>query len=281
MDPHFALPPEIPPGVKFPVLPIVTPDAPAPARSGRDKYGGLLYLGAIGLVVVCGLVAWFGWNAWSLRNVWINIYVLHDQQRSEADRVQAAFALGRDPRLNQRQRWDICLRKPLPVLARYLLAESLNAEAATADPRGYALTVARSPDWPVWLRLLLTRPLAYAAAQGDPIAVEPVRELRDRAEDPAIRLWADFALAAAAPGDPAATAALNRVATSDEPSRPLAQLLLEALNARGNERRNQLDAATLWLRAHHPATAEAWAGWRVEGDRLVPPRPGQAAPELH
>jgi hypothetical protein len=278
MDPQFPRPPEPPPEVKFPVLPIVTPDGAAPRRSGRDKYGGLFYLGAIGLVVVCGLVGWFAWSAWSLRNVWGNIYVLHDQTRPATERVQAAYALSRDPRLNARQRWDICLRRPLPPLARYLLAESLDAEAATADPRGYALTVARSPDWPVWLRLLLTRPLSYAAARGDAVAVEPVRELRDRAEDPATRLWADFALAATSPADPGAAADLGRVAMSDEPDRPLAGMLLEALHARGDERRNRLDAATVWLRTHHPAAVEVWAGWRVEGRRLEPPLPGRSAP---
>ena len=34
------------------------------------------------------------------------------------------------------------------------------------DPRAYALTVALSQDWPDWLRLVLSRRLAYGATRG-------------------------------------------------------------------------------------------------------------------
>jgi hypothetical protein len=273
MEPHIRMPMDQGPGVNFPTLPIVTPDAPR--RSTREKYGGLFALGVIGLLVLLGLVGWFAWGAWSLRDVWANIYVLHDRRRSEADQVRAAYALSRDPRVNQRQYWDICLRRPLPALARYVLAEALTAEAASADPRGYALTVARSPDWPAWLRLLLTRPLAYAAAQGVPIPAAPLRELRERADDPAIVLWADFALAASTPTDRAAEAALAEASGRDGPDGALARMLLDALRAGGAERTRRLDEATRWLRTNHPEATRIWAGWRVEGDRLVP-APGPA-----
>jgi hypothetical protein len=275
MEPHFGTPPGQPPGFNFPSLPIVTPGPPR--RSEREKYGGLFTLGAIGLVVVVALVGWFAWGAWSLRAVWSNVYALHDDHRPEAERVQAAYALSRDPRVNQRQYWDISLRKPLPELARYVVAEALTAEAATADPRGYALTVARSPGWPNWLRLLLTRPLAYAAAGGAAVPAGPLRELRDRGYDPAIGLWADFALAASTPADPAAATALAAAAQDDGPDQVLARTLLDALRAGGAERTRRLDEATLWLRTHHPDASRVWAGWRVEGDRLVP----GPAPKLH
>jgi hypothetical protein len=272
MEPHFQSPPESPPGINFPPLPIVTPDLepepPARPRSRHERYGSLLYLGLAGLVIVVSLVGWFAWEAWSLRDVWTSVYVLHDRQRSEPERVQAAFALSRDPRVNARQRWDICLRRQSPDLARYIVAESLGADAATADPRGYALTVARSPDWPVWLRLLLTRPMAYAAAGGAAIPAAPLRELRDRADDPAIGLWADFALAASTPADPAATDRLTAVARGDGPNRVLAETLVAALRAAGTDRTRHLDEATAWLRTNHPEAARIWSGWKVEGSRL-------------
>jgi hypothetical protein len=257
-------------------LPIVTPaereQDQARRRSGRDKYGGLFYLGVAGLAVVLTLVGWFAWSAWSLRAVWRNVYVLHDQHRSEAERVAAAYALARDPRVNQRQYWDTCLRRPLPALARYVLAEALTAEAVKADPRGYALAVARSTDWPVWLRLLLARPLAYAATQGVPIPAAPLRELRDRQYDPAITLWADFALAAAKPPDGDAAATLARAASGTAPDSAFATMLQEALRAEGTERIRRLDEASRWLRTHHPEAAKVWSGWRLEGDHLRPVR---------
>jgi hypothetical protein len=265
-----------PPAIDFPVLPIVTPaereQDQTRRRSGREKYGGLFYLGVAGLAIVATLVGWFAWNAWSLRAVWKNVYVLHDQSRPEAERVAAAYALARDPRMNQRQYWDTSLRKPLPALARYVLAEALTAEAVTADPRGYALAVARSTDWPVWLRLLLARPLAYAAAQGVPIPAEPLRVLRDAQYDPAITLWAEFALAAAKPADGDAAAALARAAAGDAPENHFASQLQEALRAHGTERLRRLGEATVWLRTHHPEAAKVWSGWRVDGEHLVPVR---------
>jgi hypothetical protein len=261
--------------LNFPVLPIVTPADQAADQTGRrsasDKYGGLFFLGLAGLAIVIALVGWFAWSAWSLRSVWNNVYVLHDQSRSEDERVQAAYALSRDPRVNQRQYWDTCLRRPLPSLARYLLAEALTAEAVQADPRGYALAVARSADWPVWLRLLLARPLAYAAVDGVPIPAEPLRELREKNYDPAINLWADFALAATRPPDRDAAAALARAAEDDAaaPERTFARLLQQALDSDGTLRARRLDEATRWLRTNHPDAAKVWSGWRLDGERLV------------
>src|SRR5262249_795696 len=141
MDPHFPLPPSGTPSVRFPSLPIVTPDPPS-RLSGREKYGGLFYLGVIGLFVLLLLVGWFIWGAWSRRDVGGTVYFLPDRNRSDEERIRAAYALSRDPQVNPRQYWDICLRKPLPELARYLVAEVLPAETALADPRGYTLTVA-------------------------------------------------------------------------------------------------------------------------------------------
>ena len=84
----------------------------------------------------------------------------------EEMRVQAAFALSRDPRVEQNQLWDLCLNRKLPELARYTLAEAIGPELVAQDPQRYASAVTLSPDWPSWLRLVLVRPLAYAATRG-------------------------------------------------------------------------------------------------------------------
>jgi hypothetical protein len=266
MQPHFQPPSNDPLRPIFPSLPIVTPEEVR--RSTREKYGGLFYLGIIGLATVIGLVAWFAHGAWSLRDVWSNVYVLHDSRRPDEARIEAAYALSRDPRVTERQLWDIALLKTLPPLARYVIAEALTADAVT-DARAYGLSVAKSEGWPDWLRLLLVRPLAYAAAQGRAVPRDSLEELR-RNRDPAIALWATFALAASDDPNGAAAAALERSATTASEDRSLARLLSAALQASGKPRLDRLDEATLWLRSHHPEAARIWKGWRVEGTRLVP-----------
>lgn len=261
--------------IVFPTLPILRGDEVR--KSDREKYGALFYLGTVGLAVIVTLVVWFAWEAWTLRDVWMNVYTLHDSRKGEVDRVQAAYSLAHDPRVNQRQRFDNALSKPLPPLARYILAESLTAEAASADPRAYGLAVARSEGWPVWLRMLLTRPMAYAAARGllvDPKALELLADNPDRAT----ALWANYALAAGPESDFNAIhrSAAHKIFTAsqfDGPDREFALLLLAALNARKiDDRLKSLDSATLWLRTHHPEAARLWDGWKVVGNRIVPAR---------
>jgi hypothetical protein len=269
MPPHDSspIPGHDPDRPRFPTLPIVTPDPPR--RTVSEKYGSLFYVGIGGLLVVIALVAWFAWGTWSLRAVWSNVYVLHDAGRSESDRVAAAYTLSRDSRVNQRQLWDISLRRPLPPLARYVVAEALTAEAAVADPRAYGVGVARSEGWPAWLRLLLTRPMAYAAALDLPVDRDSLAELA-RNPDPATTLWATFALAVGPSGDPESATALRKAATTDTPDRELAALLVKALESpREPERIEALDAATLWLRTHHPEAAKLWNGWLVRDGLLV------------
>src|SRR3954465_2449948 len=100
MEPHIRPPRDDGSIPAFPTLPIVTPDLPR--RSTREKYGGALYLGLAGLAAILALVGWFVHGAWSLREVWSNVYVLHDGRRPDAERIRAADALSRDPRVNQR-----------------------------------------------------------------------------------------------------------------------------------------------------------------------------------
>jgi hypothetical protein len=272
MEPHLR---RDPPEFAFPPLLIVTPDSPR--RTEREKYGGLFYLGLLGLITILALVGWFAYGVWSMRHVWRAIYVLHDEHHSEAERIEVAYTLGRDPRLNQRQLWEMSLRKPLPSLARYALAEALTAEATSADPRGYALTVARSPGWPDWLRVLLLRPMAYAAARGVAFPRAPLDELR-RHPDPVVGLWAAFVLAEVdcQAADPRRD--LERVCAEEGPNHELACLLLDALRVEVSSARIRLlDQATLWLRTHHAPSARLWEGWAVEGPRLVP-RPAPKLP---
>jgi hypothetical protein len=251
---------------KFPTLPIVTPDAPR--RTPRDKYGALFYLGITGLVVLCALVGWFGYRIWSLRHVWSNIYVLHDAEKPEEARLQAAYALSRDPRVEQGQLWEMSLRRGLPDLARYVLGEGIGADLVAEDPWDYASAVALSRDWPGWLRLVLVRPLAYATTKGHDVSREMLGELC-RQDDPVIRLWALYALAVESRPDPQTVVEIERVAQTEGPNRELAQLLLSAVRADEAGRLAILDQATVWLRSHHREASRLWQGWTVRDQTLV------------
>lgn len=267
MPPYDFPEPEPTPFSGFPSLPILTPD-PA-RRSERERYGALFYLGITGLFVLIALVVWFSFGVWTLRSVWMNVYVLHDQGRPESERVQAAFTLSQDNRVNQRQLWDNAMSKPLPPLARYLLAEALTAEAASADPSAYGKAVAQSEGWPVWLRLILTRPMAYAAAVGRPINRDALTRLSHNS-DQATALWACYALSAKPPADPPSEAALRQAALTDNPDKPLAAYLIKALDATNREKRLEaLDDATLWLRDHHAEVAKLWQGWKIADGRIA------------
>jgi len=249
----------------FPKLPII--DAPAPARSQREKYGGLFYLGIAGLAIVVILVAWFAHGVWRLRDVWADVYVLHDPARAEAARIQAAFRLSRDRRLNDTQLMETCLRRDLPDLARYLVAEAVSTEAVAVDPRGYALTVARSSDWPDWLRLVLARRLVYGAVRGYALPREPLDELAHHA-DPMIGLWAACALALPPGSETRRRGELEQAAQLPGAEGRLASMLLAVLAAPPGDRERRLDEATIWLRHHHGQAAQIWRGWDVRDGRL-------------
>jgi hypothetical protein len=247
-------------------LPIITPDPPR--KSTAEKYGGLYYLGIAGLVVVLGLVGWFGYSFWTLRGYFGEVFILHDPARSEVDRVNAALLLSRSSHANQREFWDDALNKNLPPLARYLMAESLTSEATDADPHAYALAVAKSEGWPDWLRLLLVRPMALASDLGRTFPADSLEELRRHA-DPAIRLWTAYVQAAGPKGQESARSYLHEQANAAGPYRGLASLLSEALQAELPRRVGLLDQATRWLREHHPGAAQVWTGWELREDRLV------------
>jgi hypothetical protein len=260
------LPIVTPPGNTFPELPILTPDPPR--TSLREKYGNLYYLAIAGLAVTLSVLGRFAYGLWATRDVWTAVYVLHEPTRPDLERIQAAWVLARSPSANDRQRVDIALRKEVPPLARYLVAEGLTSEAIRADPKGYALMVAKSEGWPDWLRLLMARPMAYGAGEGYRIAWEPLDLLREN-PDPAIALWATYTRAVMAPGDPSAARALAEAASKEGTFRPLATLLDGAARAEGAARVRKLDEATAWLRTHHPEAKTLWGGWEERGGKLV------------
>lgn len=254
-------------------LPIVTPDPPSspssPKRGAVEKYGGLYYFGIAGLAVVVALVTWFGAEAWSLRAVFRGIYVLHDETRPEAERIDAAYGLSLDGSVTQRQYWDIAFRKRLPPLARYLMAEALTSEAVATDPRGYALAVSKSEGWPDWFRLLIARPLAYAADDRIALPREPIISLT-QSRDPWLRAWSLYTLAAMAGGDAnAAEAALERLPDAFPEVDELVALLIAARASGGPPRLAKLSAATRLMRRGHPEAAALWRGWEARDGHLI------------
>ena len=250
---------------QFPQLPIVT-IAP-PRKTQAEKYGGLFYLGIGGLVCLLLLVGMFGYGLWTTRTVWSDIYLLNDTKRSEADRVNAAFRLSRHEQVNQRQRWDLALNDQLPDLARYILAESLTSDLVDDNPRAYGMAVARSEGWPVWLRILLARPLLDAAAEGTALDREPL-EILSRHDDPVIKLFADFALSTLAhvQSPEEAGRMIDVSAAKAVAEGKLAKLLDEAAKARQPRSAELLDEATALLRTEYSLTSQIWSGWQTDPD---------------
>ncbi len=247
----------------FPTLPIVTPNPPR--KTTAEKYGAMLPIGISGLVILVGMIGWFSWQLVAMRGVWHSIYVLHDANRPEPERIAAAVALSRDPRVNQRQRFEMVERqKGLPPRARYVLAESLTAEAAQNDPRAYALAIARSRGWPDWLRVLLARPIAYAAVSGTQFPTVALVELGQTGDD-CLGAWVAFARVAG--GDPSGEAILTRLAAKPgNAAANQARRLLDALHQQGGDRLRRLDEATTRLRVDQPGAAEVWAEPPRESD---------------
>jgi hypothetical protein len=255
---------------KFPALPIlssVPPPPPAP-RSQGEKYGALFYLGLGGLAVLVLLVGFFVHGVWSHRDLWADVYTLHDVGRPATDRIQAAFRLSHDGRLSDSQRQEMALERALPELARYLLAEGVSTEVVARDPRAFALAVAKSADWPDWLRLLWARRLVYGSARQYAIPRDAVLELA-RHDDPMIRAWALAAFAASPNAGQKSSAELDQAAQAPGDAGQLAAMLAAALKAPEATREERLDDATNWMRRHHPQAAKIWEGWEINQGTLV------------
>ena len=168
----------------------------------------------------------------------------------------------------QRQLWDLALSRVPPDLARYLVAEGLTSQAVADDPRGYALAVSRSEGWPPWLRILLARPIAYAAGEGEVIPRYTLMELSEHAE-PIVALFGTYALAVADSGDQVALAKLQTAAHTDGPNRDFARLLLRAAESAQPKRNETLDEATAWLRTNCAGDQSGlgWLGTARSSDR--------------
>jgi hypothetical protein len=245
---------------KFPELPIVTAPAVS-SRSEAEKYGTLFYLGLGGLVVVLALVTWFAVSVYQLRDLWAGVYALNDLTRPEAERIEAGMWLSRDARLDDHQRFEMSLSREIPERARYVLAESVGTEAVARDPRTFALAVARSPNWPVWLRLLYTRLLTYSAAKGYQIPVPALKELAAN-DDSMTRIWAAAAILYLDHPPEGLSEDLSQQLLSGSqlpgPDGELCKRMIAAKNASADERTAIFDAATLWLRQNHADAARVW-----------------------
>jgi hypothetical protein len=254
----------------FPSLPIVTIDPPR--KTQREKYGSFFYLGIAGLLISVSLVGWFSWQIWSLRGVWTNVYILHDESRPTEARIAAAYLLARDARVTGQQRWDIALRRPLPDMARYLVAESLTTDLVKADPAQFARVVAFSDGWPEWLRLLGLRAMAAAASEGTTFPPDPLEALAKH-DAPLFACWADYIRAVSGDGDRAAASRLRKRAEGQGPEARSARELARAIEAGSFERATHLTAAARLIRTDSPEAARVWEGWVEDGDRLARPRP--------
>jgi hypothetical protein len=79
-----------------------------------------------------------------------------------------------------------------------------------------------------------------------------------------------YALAEGSRGDEGSLEDLRRAAAQESHERPLAGLLLKALDSnRLEDRIAALDEATVWIRDHHPDAAPLWRGWSVLDGRLI------------
>ena len=196
--------------LQVPSLPIINPELPRGAR-GKVRLPVLPGdRGAGGPGDARGLV-------W-LSGVVVTRRLGQDLRAERCPRTRSAADSGRLPPwprrpVEQRQLWDLSLRRGLPELARAILAEGIGDDLVAEDPQGYVTAVARSPDWPDWLRLALARPMAYAATRGHAISRERLGELC-RLNDPVLRLWALYTLAVQPRPDPQTVVEIERVATS-------------------------------------------------------------------
>jgi hypothetical protein len=251
----------------FPELTIVTPDPPR--LTLQEKYGSLLYLGIAGLVISLALVAQFVQALWSTRDIWYAVYALNDPSKPMAERIESAWVIARSPSANDSQRLQMALRKELPPLARYIVAEGMTSDSIRSDTKAYALMVAKSEGWPPWLRLMIARPMAYGVGEGYQIAWEPLDLLR-QSEDPALALLATYTKAVMLPGDPQADKSLSEFAGKEGLFQPFAKLLETASKLESEARVQKLDEATRWLRTHHPGAKLLWEGWEERNGKLAP-----------
>lgn len=180
---------------KLNILPESAQPPELPRLSTRQKYGSLFWLGISGLVFSIILVSWFVMNLWLMREVWREIYVLHNESLPESRRIEAASQLARLPRVEPSQLQPMIFRRYLPVKARIIIAESLKSPDSVATGREMLRLLftqgATSPE--PWLR----RHLARLAATGLPIDKMDTADLFEKLlndSDPVVADWSAYAL---------------------------------------------------------------------------------------
>lgn len=183
---------------EFPKL-TVLPDSEGPPQQPRltnfQKYGGLYWLGIAGLVSSLLLVGWFAVNMWLMRDVWREIYVLHNEDLPEARRIAAAEFLANAPDIEATQIQPMIFRRPLPEKARIILAESLKQADNAASARqmlGLLATEGATSPQP-WLRRHLAR-LAAITIPVDSRFPANTFEKHLSDDDAVVADWSAFAL---------------------------------------------------------------------------------------
>ncbi len=239
---------------RFPDLPIISIDPPR--KTQREKYGSFFYVGIAGLVVLGLLIAWFSWSVWSLRAIWANVYRIHDATLPDPERIAAAKLLSDDTRYADAQAIELCIDRRLPDKARYVLSERLRESLVSNDPPGYVQLLVDSKTEPSWLRVLLARPLAYAAIEGIPLPKKGL-VLLESDQDPNIVAWV-LSAEVLSDQDPSARVRLEAKAKETGPGSTMAKELLGVLDSAPSQRRRKLDHLTLRIRQILPEAADVW-----------------------
>lgn len=242
------------PGPNLPPLIVLGSDPPPPRRSSTSRYGLLYPLGILGLVVLIGWVGWFAYRAWTMRDVWRAVAILHDPARPIDDRLASARFLADDPRVTEDQIEPMVFGPDLPIRARMILADGLVRPSVLhhRSPR----RIDRFEIIPLPLRLALLMRMAEAAEPDVPWPATPLERMGVRGGDESTRVLSLYCRSAAF-GSAQAASELQEAADGEASGEGLASILSAALESDDESRRKRLDQATRWLNQHHPAVIEA------------------------
>lgn len=242
------------PGAKPPPLVVLPSGPPPPRRPSTARYGLLLPLGIVGLVLLVGWVGWFAYRAWTLRDVWQAIAILHDPARPMDRRFAAAKSLAADPRVTEDQIEPMVFDARLPIRARVLLTGGLTRPLTLQQ--GLPRRMDRADTLPMPIRLALLMRMAEAAEPGVHWPATPLERMGVRGGDEAARVLSLYCRAAAL-GSAQASSELQEAADADPSGEDLAAILSAALGTDEQGRLEGLKRAARWLDQNHPAVIEA------------------------
>ena len=214
----------------------------------------------------------FAAGVWSMRGVWADVYLVNDPKRPEVDRINAASRLARDPRVTDRQKWDMAM-SGTPPAAGPLPAGRVALDASRDRPilgRMHAIRGAqrRAPSVP----LAADGPAdslrgggRHSAGPRRPASRSPATLI------PAWRCGPTYALAVDGSDEDDARDALRRLERDRESPigsfRDLARILQDSAQfsnpplEAGTPRLGDVVAAV----SHNSDAVRAWAGWRGGG----------------